>query len=131
MFRCRLPQINEYRHAVLLMRPEIHLLQRDHAVRVAFSISNRINNTHGMIRRIRPIWAKGHAPAPADVNTLKKTLEVMGSRMNGFMEVEAVQSMCRHCNQTDPHRMRMLADPATGWFYVCGPCSNTYYEVAT
>ncbi len=81
---------------------------------MAFSISNRINDTHGMIYRIRPIWATGHPPAPADVNTLKKTLEVMGGRMNGFMEVEAVQLKCRYCNETDPHRMHRLADPIKG-----------------
>ncbi len=78
-FRCLLPQINEYRHAVLLMRSEITIIQRDHAITMAFSISNHINNTYGMISRIRPIWATGHAPAPAEVDTLKKTLEVWES----------------------------------------------------
>ncbi len=34
--------------------------------------------------------------------------------MNGFMEVEAVQLRCRHCNQADPHRMHRLADPTKG-----------------
>ena len=131
MFRCLLPQDNEYRHCVLLMRPEIHRLQRDLVVNYSFSISHRINGTYGMISRIRPVWATGHVPAPAEVDTLDKVLKIMGERLNGLMEVEAVQLKCRHCNELDPHRMYMLTDPTTGYFYVCGPCADKYYEVAT
>lgn len=122
MFRCVLPQNNEPRHALLLIRPEIDPIQRDYVMNESFSIPRRINGTNGKISSYRPVWAHGHTPAAGDVDTFEKVLKVMGERKNGIMEVVAVQLKCDFCNEMDRDKLKAYAVYGWGIRPMCEPC---------
>ena len=129
MFRCVLPQNNESRHALILIRPGINCIQLDNTINAAFNISNLINGTCGKIRGFHPVWAAGHTPPPADVNTFAKTLRVMGEGKNGIMEVDAVPLTCEHCNEMDRDKLDWIPMLGVGIRPFCKRCFPEYYEV--
>lgn len=122
MFRCVLPQNNESRHALLLIRPNIDPIQRDYTMNKYFNISHRINDTNGKISGYRPLWAPGHTPSAGDIDTFEKVLRVMGERKNGIMEVMAVQLQCDFCNEMDRDKLKVLAVIGWGFRTICEPC---------
>lgn len=122
MFRCVLPQNNESRHALLLIRPNINPIQRDYVMHESFSISRRINGTNAKISGYRPLWAHGHTPPAGDIDTFEKVLKVMGERKSGIMEVLAVQLKCDFCNEMDPDKLKILAVIGWGIRTMCEPC---------
>ncbi len=128
MFRCVLPQNNQSRHALIYIRPEITPIERDFVIEQAFSIRNNINGARAKIQTFRPVWADGQTPPAANIDTFEKAVRIMGTQMNGVMEVIAEPLKCDFCVENDYAKLLPRGFPALGIRPVCETCWTTYWE---
>ena len=104
------------------------LSERDRLITNAFSIGKFINGMNGKIEGYRPVWADGHTPPAADVDTFAKMVRLMGERKNGIIEVLAVKLKCEFCDVDDRTKMIPMEIAELGLRPVCLECVQKYYE---